>query len=264
MSYLFKAGRITYGIGLIAYGVLQIYYKDFRRSIVPAWPGWMHTIIPVYIIGGLLILAGLLISGVLPVQKSTLRNVLLAAGGFFLLCFVCFHVPLNLFVSSNSPIHLGVWVDSLKALAFCGGALILVSVLPSDRTNNNSFLFLAGRIFFSTTIILFGVSHFYYIDFVSPMVPRWIGMPVFWTQFAGTALIASGTFIILNIASRPVALLQALMIFSWLIVLHIPRAIENPAANNGNEIASAFDALLFTGVALLVAYRRSKYFKSVV
>ena len=262
MNYLFKAGRVTYGTGLIAYAVLQIYYKDFRPSIVPVWPVWMHTIIPVYGTAAILIVAGLLITGLIPISKTTLKKTLLVAGIFFLLCFVLFHVPYNLFINPYSPVHLAAWVFSLKALAFGGGALILASVLPTKDARNNKWLYLGGRIFFSTTIILFGVSHFYYTDFVTPMVPRLFGMPVFWTKFAGAALIASGTCIILDIAAKHVAMLQAIMIFIWLIVLHIPRAIDQPSANNGNELASAFDALLFIGVALVIVYRQSAELKN--
>ena len=41
--------------------------------------------------------------------------------------------------------------------------------------------------------------------------------------------------------------------FIWFIVLHIPDAIQNPCLQHGNEIASAFDALLCSGVAIIIA-----------
>jgi hypothetical protein len=40
------------------------------------------------------------------------------------------------------------------------------------------------------------------------------------------------------------------MIFLWLIVLHIPRAIAEPYVAKGNEITSVFEALAFSGIAL--------------
>jgi len=43
------------------------------------------------------------------------------------------------------------------------------------------------------------------------------------------------------------------MLFLWVIVLHIPRAIANPYVGNGNELTSVFEALAFSGIALGIA-----------
>lgn len=85
------------------------------------------------------------------------------------------------------------------------------------------------------------------------MVPKWFGIPVFWTYLAGTALICAGICIILKIYIKTIAALLAIMIFTWFIFLHIPDAVENPYLGHGNEIVSAFDALLFSGVAIVIA-----------
>ena len=50
----------------------------------------------------------------------------------------------------------------------------------------------------------------------------------------------------------------ALMLFLWFILLHTPNAIANPYAGRGNAIVSAFDALLFSGTALILAYGNKK------
>jgi hypothetical protein len=44
------------------------------------------------------------------------------------------------------------------------------------------------------------------------------------------------------------------MIFLWFIFLHIPRAIADPYAAQGNEVVSASDALAFTGTAFIIAF----------
>jgi predicted oxidoreductase len=41
------------------------------------------------------------------------------------------------------------------------------------------------------------------------------------------------------------------MIFLWVLLLHIPRALME--ANHANETAGVFEALALSGVALLVA-----------
>jgi hypothetical protein len=50
---------------------------------------------------------------------------------------------------------------------------------------------------------------------------------------------------------RLAACLSAVMIFLWVLLLHIPRAFAGP--NHANETAGVFEALAISGVALLVA-----------
>jgi hypothetical protein len=42
------------------------------------------------------------------------------------------------------------------------------------------------------------------------------------------------------------------MIFLWVLMLHIPRAIADPYTNVGNEWASVFEALAFSGMAFML------------
>lgn len=103
-------------------------------------------------------------------------------------------------------------------------------------------------------MIAFGIAHCMYADGISAMVPAYFPDHLFWTYFAAVCLIGSGTCIVLNIRRRLIAILQSLMIFSWFILLHLPSAIANPYVQRGNLLASAFDALLFSGVSLVISF----------
>lgn len=92
-----------------------------------------------------------------------------------------------------------------------------------------------------------------FTDFVSTMVPKWIGMPLFWTYFCGAALIGSGIAIIFKIWIKPIAFLLAVMLFLFFIFFHVPDAIANPYVSGGTEIVRAIIALLFCGTALVIA-----------
>jgi uncharacterized membrane protein YphA (DoxX/SURF4 family) len=102
-------------------------------------------------------------------------------------------------------------------------------------------------------MISFGLSHFYYTGTVADLVPGWIPAHLFWTYFAAIALIGSGIAIIIRFRVFLISNLLGLMIFIWFIILHIPRALVAPLANNGNEVTSAFSALAFSGIALVIA-----------
>ena len=96
-----------------------------------------------------------------------------------------------------------------------------------------------------------GIQHFVYADFVTTLVPGWMPAPRFWTYFAGVALVAGGIGILVPRTSRLAASLSALMVFLWVVLLHVPRAFAE--ANHANEAAGVCEALAISGVALLVA-----------
>ncbi|WP_431211722.1 hypothetical protein ACQ86N_38900 [Puia sp. P3] len=103
-------------------------------------------------------------------------------------------------------------------------------------------------------MIVFGIDHFLYTDFVATLVPSWIPGHIFWTYFAGIALIGAGLAIMFRFRLKQVGILLGVMIFLWLILLHIPRAAVAPATDNGNELTSVFQALGFSGAAFVMAY----------
>jgi uncharacterized membrane protein len=154
-----------------------------------------------------------------------------------------------------------MWTNPLKALALVGGAAILAGGSsgepsgPSPLTRAIAFLEPAGAFLLAAFLIVCGVQHFVYADFVVTLVPAWIpGGQRFWTYSAGVALIAGGVGSVVRPTARLAAGLSALMIFSWVFLVHIPRALAGP--NHANETAGVFEALALSGVALLVAAAR--------
>jgi uncharacterized membrane protein len=226
MQYYIRAGRIFYAIGMAGLGIQQFIYADFRPVILPEWPAWMHgSPIGAYLSGLAFIIAGILI---LLNKKAGMVSLLL--GGFLLVLFIVFHTPYLLFIIPYS-FHLGSWTDALKELALSGGAFVMAgSFIKEDPPANNNYpmrllekIIPAGRIFFSITMIAFGIDHFLYTEFVATLVPVWIPGPFFWTYFAAIALIGSGVAIILKIRLKTVGLLLGTMLFLWFIILHIPQ-----------------------------------------
>ena len=266
MNSLNKVGHLFYGLGIIAYGIQQIVIRDFRPQILPDFPAWAHStaVLPI-VTGASMIMAGILVSGIYKVSNKIRMKISLYVGFYFFILIFVSHIPYLLFVYPHKLSHLGSWGDLLKELAFSGGSFVMAGSFLSaivQQENKNSFdrllkkLIPFGRIFFCTTIILFGCNHFVYD--ISMMVPTWFVWQTFWSYFGGAALIAAGTAILFEAFLRPVALLLALMLFLWFILLHVPGAIVNPTVGRGNLIVSAFDALLFCGTALVLSHSRKK------
>jgi uncharacterized membrane protein YphA (DoxX/SURF4 family) len=253
---IIKTGRAFYSIGIIVFGIQQIVIRDFRPEILPPFPAWAHDhVVFPFITGIALIIAGVIVSGLFKITEKIRRETCLYLGIYFLLLIIICHIPYNLIFSPNKAIHMGVWAPMLKELAYCGGAFVVARSYENVSTTSLlEKLIPFGRIFFSTTMIIYGYSHFLYTTYISQMVPEWFGASVFWTYVGGTALICAGVCIMLKIFLKPIAVLLAVMIFLWFIFLHIPDAVANPYLAHGNEIVSAFDALLFVGVALVIAF----------
>jgi uncharacterized membrane protein YphA (DoxX/SURF4 family) len=262
VKQLTKTGRLFYSIGIIAVGVHQLLLKDFRQEILPPFPAWPHKY-PVFPIltGMALIFAGVIIAGFFKIKVISGKNICLFLGLCFLILIITCHLPFILIFSTNKLSRLDVWFGAGEALAYCGGALVIAgtfsaNVIKPGKNIVESWmekLIPAGRIFYSVLIFLFGCSHFVFTDFVSTMVPSWMGAPIFWTYFVGVALIGSSLAIIFKIWIRPVAFLLAIMLFLFFVFFHVPDAIKNPYTSHGNEIVRATIALLFCGIALVIA-----------
>jgi uncharacterized membrane protein YphA (DoxX/SURF4 family) len=250
-------GQVFYGIAMAGVGFQQYFYADFPPMILPPSHGWIPGLsFWAYFTGTLLIAAGALIA-----FGKKARAVSLALGGILLGIFCLYYIPYQILVDPNYR-HLGEWGSAEKELALAGGAFVIAGSIHSNplRDGKKSFLlkFLErlipwGGIFFSITMISFGIDHFLYTEGISTLVPGWISNHIFWTYFAAVALIGSGIAIIFKVKLNLIATLLGIMILLWLIMLHIPRAITQPTAEMGNEVTSAFSALAFIGIAFVIA-----------
>jgi uncharacterized membrane protein len=257
MNMLIKTGRLCFAIGLAGFGILQFIYPGFRPFLIPYWPAWFpDSQIFVYLLGlVLLVCATSIIANIRPKQTC------LVLGGLFLLLLILFHIPFQL---SENPSQLGAWTNAFKIFGFSGGAFVIAGSYPYYDVNTEyqpsvaiqllEKLVPVGNIFFSIMMIVFGIDHFLYAQFVVTLVPDWIPFHMFWTYFSAVALIGAGVAIILKIQVKLVGILTGIMLFSWFLVLHIPRAIVAPDTDNGNEITSVFQALAFSGVAFVLAF----------
>ena len=258
MEILIKLARISYGIMIAGLGAQQIFYQSFRPVILPPWhlsfPGFALC---VYVVSPILIAAGIAI-----VFDKKAKEIGLILGAIFLLLFIFCQVPYEL-IADPYYMHLGVWTSAQKELVLAGGGFVVAGSFNAGKENSQkesslmSFLekiIPFGSVFMCITMICFGIDHFLYAEGVATLVPAWMPGHMFWTYFAGVALVGSGITIILRIQLKLSALLLALMILIWFFILHIPRAVTDPYSLQGNEVSSVFEAFGFSGIAYLIAY----------
>lgn len=249
MSKLLAWGRLFVAVAMVVFGIQHWVYLNFVTRVFPKPPLW---------IPGQSLLAGvagafLIVAGVGIVAERQARTLALLLGGLILLSFIVLGLPAVLARPSNG----GAWTSAGKALALAGASLLVASSLPPGLAEAAGWrtwlvqLIPAGRFFLASFFVLGGTMHFIYTAFVISLVPAWIPGRLFWAYFTGAALIAGGLGIMLPWTARLAATLSGGMIFLWVLVLHIPRALASP--HNANELTAVFEALAMSGAALLVA-----------
>ena len=246
MNARFAFGRIFYAVAVIAFGIQHLIHGAFVTRVVPSLPDWIpaHTVLA-YLCGALLGAIGI----------ALLARIRLRTAGLVLATLLTASVVLLYLPSlAANPYQPGVITNTFKAIALCGGALVLINLecggirttSPIDR------LLPCGRYLFASFLIVAGVQHFMYAPFVATLVPAWVPpSQLFWTWLAGAALIAGGLGIMVPQTTRLAATLTGVMIFLWVPMLHIPRALAD--LHNANETTAVFEALAMSGIAFMIA-----------
>ncbi|MVN77572.1 hypothetical protein GO988_14655 [Hymenobacter sp. HMF4947] len=261
MNNLSKAARIFYGLAVVGLGIQQLAYGRFIPALLPAWPGRIPGIfLWASLVGAVLLAAG---AAIVFNQKVGLLSLMV---GVLLLSLLCFsHVPYELLADPYSD-HLGSWTNAFTALALAGGALTMAGIYWEEssqleaslaRSTFASRVIVLGRLCFCTTIVSYGICHFLYTKYISPLVPTWIPYPTFWTHFTGVALFGAGSAITLGIRRRTSALLLGTMVFLWVIVLHLPRVINASLPTRPGELSSLLEAIAYAGTAFAIATAHS-------
>jgi uncharacterized membrane protein len=238
-------GHRLFAVSFIAFGLLQFLYGDFVAGRPPAWPaevygGWIWA----YASGVCFVVAG----AAIVVDRYRVPAALSIAA-----LVIAWAVTRNLPIALADPSFGSAWTRLGKAVALGGGALaIAASARQGDRM---AALLIVGRVALGAFLIASGVQHFLFPDAVTTLIPAWIpGAPV-WTYVAGVSLIAGGSGLMVAQTTRIAGIGVGVMLFTWVCILHVPRALTAQPANQRNEWTAVFEALAFAGIAFMLAQR---------
>ena len=232
-------------------GVEHFIFQDFITGRAPAWPASMPGGLAwAYLTGIAFILIGLAI-----VSGKKARPATVLAGVLIFLWALLRHIPV---VAADSLLS-GAWTSAGKALTFVGGVLAIAATFPKMEPGRDTLLLkvvnlegefiLIGRVCLGLFLVLTGIQHFLFTEFVASLIPGWFpGDAVFWTYVAGVALIAGGIGLFIPQTARLAALLSGLMVFSWFWIVHIPRTFLGVS-----DSIAVFEALAVSGIALVLA-----------
>jgi uncharacterized membrane protein len=252
-TLLTKLGRIFFAIPLLVFAIEYLAHGRWQGGMPPV-PPWTHgEHIFSYVTGAVLLAIGI---SLLINKEARLSATLL--GLLFLFSVVFLHAAKHF----SGIIHDGVIrTRAFETFALGGAAFLLTALVAKGSSTQflasaNPMLAVIGRYIYAFSMIIFGVQHFLYAQYIAFLIPKWMPAHLFLAYFTGVAFIAAGLAVALHFFSRLASVLLGLMFLLWVITLHTPRVIASP--HNTDELVSLFVALAFSGASFLLAAYSSK------
>ena len=243
MNKLITTGRSIFAIGMLALGIICIVSGDFIIGRPPAWPP-SFTFNPglAYVSGTLMIISSLAIA----VKKYMVPAALLMAALIFLLSLL-----------RELPHFMDGWLAAYKTMAFFGSCLIMAAAYGKKPVNaatgftNNQVLLTTGTLLLAVFFMACGYAHFKFADFVNGFIPAYIPFHPFWTYCCGICLAAGGLGLLIPPLRYWAALLSAIMVGGWFVLLHIPRFIAN--TKDASDRMGLCESFALCGIFLVLA-----------
>ena len=149
----------------------------------------------------------------------------------------------------DNPTSVALWLGVAEVGAVCTGAFLLA--LSEPRAEDRLVAATTARCAFGLCAVVFGISHFAYAKFTATMVPAWLPFRFFLAYATGTAHMAAGIAIVSGLLRRTAAGLLAVMMGSFVVLVHIPEAI---ASGGGlTDLTFLLNASCLCGAAWVVA-----------
>ncbi len=205
-------------LGLGALGVLSVASGDFAFQWQPVPPD-----VPAR--GTLAIAVGLAeIAAALLLVPARLRTPGAWLAAALLVGWTALHVPAVV----RRPASIADWLGLAETAAMASAALMFAAEQAGIAAA--AAVRRGGMLVFGLSAILFGFSHFAYADFTASMIPAWLPQRVAlaWLTGAGHAL--AGLAIASGVWRTLAASLEAPMMASFVVLVHVPRVLAHPAS----------------------------------
>jgi uncharacterized membrane protein YphA (DoxX/SURF4 family) len=139
---------------------------------------------------------------------------------------------------------------------FFGAAILVIGLAMAAKNEVRQargfdILILFGPLLFAIPMAIFGADHLTAAKFIAMIIPSWIPGHLFWAYFVGVAMISAALSLATGIQWRLAALLLGIMIFLFVLMLHIPALFS--LTHDKTRLTIALRDLALSGGALALA-----------
>ena len=242
-----RAGHAVFAATLIAVGIWGLIKGDFGAIWQPVPKDVPAREVLAYVCAAIALASGV---GLL------WRRAAAPAARVLLMYLVLWLLLFKLPVIFRAPTAAVSYESLGETVVIVAGAWVLYAWFASDWDTRHLRLATAdagvriARVLYGLGLIAFGVAHFAYVKETAALVPVWLPSGVAWAYFTGGTYIAAGLAILLNVYARLAAVLAALQMGLFTLLVWVPIVAAGADAAQWSELVVSW---ALTSAAWVVA-----------